>query len=222
VIAGDDEKASSSASYTFKILVLTKEQMKKRTPQLFFFLAGLLLLTLFFLPLWRISLIAPQYPDGVHMHIHIDKIGGSEPGTLQNVNILNHYIGMKTIDPDAIPELKILPYIIAFFAGLALLFALINNKYLFALWVVLFTITCLLGLYDFYLWEYDYGHNLADNAPMKFDIESFQPPLIGKKDLLNFVAISYPHTGGIAAIVALLLSLVATFMKFRTDAKVIT
>jgi hypothetical protein len=191
--------------------------MKKRTPQLLFVFAGLLLLTLFLLPLWRISLIAPQYPDGVHMHIYINKIGGSEPGTLQNINILNHYIGMKTIEPDAIPELKILPYVISIFAGLAILFGLINNKYLFAGWVVLFSIACLVGLYDFYLWEYDYGHNLADNAPMKFDIESFQPPLIGKKDLLNFVAISYPHTGGIAAIFALLFSMLATYLKFKTN-----
>jgi len=189
--------------------------MKNRIPQILFFASGLLLLTLFSLPLWRISLIAPQYPHGVHMHIHINKIGGSEPGTLQNVNILNHYIGMKPIEPDSIPELKILPVVVAIFAGLAFLFGFIDNRYLYISWVVLFTIACIIGMYDFYLWEYDYGHNLADNAPMKFDIESFQPPLIGKKDLLNFIAISYPHSGGVAAIFSLLFATLASYLKLK-------
>ncbi len=104
--------------------------MKKRLPQILFILAGLLLLTLFVWPIWRITLVAPQYPHGVHMHIYINKIGGSEPGTLQNINILNHYIGMKPIEPDSIPELKILPVVVLGFAGIAFLFGLINNKYL--------------------------------------------------------------------------------------------
>jgi hypothetical protein len=190
--------------------------MKKRLPRVLFVLVGLLLLSLFILPLWRISLIAPQYPHGVHMFIYINKIGGSEPGTLQNVNILNHYIGMKKIEPDSIVELKVLPFAIAIFAAFAFLFGILNKRYLYLTWVILFVLGCIAGLYDFYLWEYDYGHNLAADAPMKFDIESFQPPLIGRKDLLNFVAYSYPHSGGILAIIALVFAALATYIKFST------
>lgn len=167
------------------------------------------------MPLWRITLIAPQYPKGVHMHIHINKIGGSEPGTLQNVNILNHYIGMKPIEPDSIPELKILPIIIMIFAGTALLFALINHKYLFAFWVAMLIIGGIVGMYDFYLWEYDYGHDLADNAPMKFEDESFQPPLIGSRKIINFTAISMPHYGGYMAMLSIVLGALATYLKFK-------
>ena len=66
-------------------------------------LGALSLLALFVWPMWKIVLYAPQYPKGVEMHIHINKIGGKEPGVLQKINILNHYVGMKYIEPESIP-----------------------------------------------------------------------------------------------------------------------
>lgn len=180
-------------------------------------LASILLVSLFFLPLWSITLLAPQYPDGVEMHIYINKIGGSSPGTLQNVNILNHYIGMKKIEPDSIPELKYMPSIIAFFIVFGLLTATINRKWLYATWFIAFTLVLCIGLYDFYLWEYDYGHSLNPNAPMKFDDASFQPPLIGKKIILNFVAISMPHIGGYLVALSLSLSAVAFWLSTKNS-----
>ncbi len=189
--------------------------MKNIWPRTLLILAGLLLLLLFVFPMWRITLLAPQYPDGVHMYIHINKIGGKTPGTLQNINILNHYIGMKPIEPDSIPELTYFPYIVVGFTILAILFALINWKPLYVIWLVLFVLALTLALYDFYLWEYDYGHNLADNAPMKFEDESFQPPLFGSKTLLNFIAKSYPHIGGYFIMLSLVLSAFAIYLRTR-------
>ncbi len=191
--------------------------MKKHWPRILIILAGLFLLILFTLPLWRITLLAPQYPDGVHMFIYINKIGGSTPGTLQNVNILNHYIGMKPIEPDSIPELTYFPYFVIGFSILALLTGLINWKPMYVTWLVLFSIALILAIYDFYLWEYDYGHNLAENAPMKFEDESFQPPLFGSKTLLNFVAKSYPHIGGYFMAGSLLLAALATYLKIKKE-----
>lgn len=189
--------------------------LKSKIPQILFLLAGLLLLLLYIYPLWQIILLAPQYPDGVHMHIFIDKIGGRDPGTLQNVNILNHYIGMKPIEPDSIPELKILPWIVAGFSISAFIFALVNNKYLFLVWTFLFVVAGIIGMYDFYLWEYDYGHNLSPNAPMSFEDASFQPPLIGRKEIINFTAISLPHIGGWCAIISIICGAVATYLKIK-------
>lgn len=189
--------------------------MRKNGPRILLFLAGLLLLALFRYPMWRITLLAPQYPDGVHMHIYINKIGGKTPGTLQNVNILNHYIGMKPIEPDTIPELKYFPYFLIAFTTLAMLFALIDQKFLYLLWLILFTLALFLAVYDFYLWEYDYGHNLNPNAPMKFEDESFQPPLFGSKNLLNFVAKSYPHIGGYFIIISWWLATIALYVKIK-------
>ena len=184
-------------------------------PRIFLLLAGILMAGLFIWPMWNITLLAPQYPDGVHMHIYINKIGGATKGTLQNVNILNHYIGMKEITPESIPELKYMPYIVVFFMVTALIGAIIDKKWFYWTWIVLLLLTLALGLYDFYLWEYDYGHNLDPKAPMKFEGESFQPPLIGKKVIINFTAISLPHISGYMLGVSTLLGLAAAYIKSK-------
>lgn len=176
-------------------------------------LASLMLIGIFFNPIWRITLYAPQYPTGVTMYIYIDKIGGDSPGTLQNVNILNHYVGMKMIEPESIPELTYFPYIMYGLIGLGLLIAVFPNKKLILGYFMLLGVLALLGLYDFYLWEYDYGHNLSDTAPIKIPGASFQPPLIGRKDILNFVAESYPHTGSIFYGLNMLFTGLAFFSK---------
>ena len=179
--------------------------------------AVLCLSSLFFLPLWKITLVAPQYPKGITMHIHINKIGGKTPAVLQNINILNHYIGMKKIEPESIPELKYFPFIIMGLIALGLLAAGVNNKNVYLGWIVIFGILAILGIYDFYLWEYDYGHSLDPRAPMKFPGASFQPPLFGTKNIINFVAKSYPHTGGYLAMVAAVLAMAAWWVKFKID-----
>ncbi len=183
-------------------------------PRLLFIIVSLLLLSVYIWPIWEITLYAPQYPDGVHMYIYVDKIGGSTPGTLQNVNILNHYIGMKKIEPDSIPELRYMPIIVFIFVLFGLLAAWLNNKMVYLVWTVAFIITLLIGFYDFYLWEYDYGHDLDPNAPMKFEGASFQPPLIGKKEIITFTAYSLPQTAGYFVMLAALISIIATRLSF--------
>ena len=182
-------------------------------------LGGLVLLSLFVFPLWKITLVAPQYPDGVTMHIYINKIGGETKGTLQNINILNHYIGMKKIVPESIPELKIFPIIIMGLIGLGFLAALINKRQVYLIWVIIFIGLSIAGFYDFYLWEYDYGHSLDPKAPMQFPGASFQPPLFGSKDIINFTAHSYPHIGGYFAGLSILLGFSAWWLKLKSDKK---
>ena len=185
----------------------------KNLPRILMIIAAFGVLSLFVFPMWRISLYAPQYPDGVTMYIYINHIGGTSPGTLQNVNILNHYVGMKMIEPDSIPELVYFPYIVGALSFLALVVAVINRSKWFLFWGVLFFVLAALGLYDFYLWEYDYGSNLSPTAPIKIPGASFQPPLIGRKIILNFVADSFPHTGGILAGISGVLAFVAWWLK---------
>jgi len=153
------------------------------------------LLLMFAFPLWKITLEAPQYPGGLSMFIWINKITGSEPSTLQNINIMNHYIGMKAIEPNSIPELSFMPYINLIFAGFALLFAFLQKWKLNLIWTILAVVAGGLAIYDFYLWEYDYGHNLDPDAAIKIDGMAYQPPLFGTKQILNFTAKSYPRIG---------------------------
>lgn len=181
-------------------------------------LAALLLIFLFFFPIWQITLFAPQYPGGITMYIWINKITGETPGTLQNINILNHYVGMKFIVPDSIPELKYFQFIIAGMGILALVLAYINKKPLYLAWAILFIILGAAGIYDFYLWEYDYGHNLSPTAPIKVPGMAYQPPLFGRKELLNFVAYSYPFWGSLFFGLSVLSGFLA-FILFKKKVK---
>lgn len=190
-----------------------KNHFMNSLPRILMVVAGIFMLSLFFKPMWKIVLLAPQYPDGVEMHIYIDKIGGSTPGTLQNVNILNHYIGMKEITPESIPELKYMPPIVIFFIVFAFVAAFVDKKWVYWAWLISLIIILSIGLYDFYLWEYDYGHDLDPKAPMTFEGESFQPPLIGRKEIINFTAISLPHIAGYFLGVSVLLGMAAIYFK---------
>ncbi|KAB2816587.1 hypothetical protein [Phaeocystidibacter marisrubri] len=189
--------------------------MKLFTPRMLSIVAVLCLSMLYFFPLWEVTLIAPQYPDGVSMYIWIHQITGDTPGTLQNVNILNHYVGMKAIEPDSIPELTYFPYVVAFLMVSGLLAAWVNRFEVYLTFLLVFGILAVLGIYDFYLWEYDYGHDLSPTAPIKVPGMSYQPPLLGEKYLLNFLAKSYPGLGGWAMGLGLALSSLATFQARR-------
>ncbi|MGC1204556.1 MAG: hypothetical protein WA839_06685 [Flavobacteriaceae bacterium] len=162
-------------------------------------IAAILPLGLFLFPLWKITLEAPQYPTPLGMYIYINDFSDANPYDIKNINLMNHYVGMKYI-PEAIPEFKIFPIgiIITTIIGLIIVFK--GNYKWFLYWFILMIVLSGAGLYDFYLWEYDYGNNLDPKAIIKFNnpdgtIMGFQPPLFGSKDILNFKAHSYPRLG---------------------------
>lgn len=168
----------------------------KKISKIIIIAAAVSLVSGFFFPLWDIELEAPQYPEGLGMKIWVNKISGD----LNTINGLNHYIGMKTIEPDSIKELSLMPYILGSLALLGLIAGLTGRKKLLYAWVALFVIAGIAGGVDFWMWEYDYGHNLNEEAAIKVPGMNYQPPLIGSKQLLNFTAHSYPDTAGIIII----------------------
>ena len=154
--------------------------------------AGLLFFFSLMYPMWQIELSAPQYPEGLVLKLSANEIGGD----VDIINGLNHYIGMKTLHTDDFFEFKILTYILIFFGVFALLSAFIGKRKLVViLLIVLFLFVVLAGI-DFYRWNYEYGHNLDPNAAIRVPGMSYQPPLIGYKQLLNFGAYSVPDIGG--------------------------
>lgn len=163
--------------------------------------AALTLVALYFVPLWSISLDAPQFPEGIGLFINIDDIEGHNPHDLANINGLNHYIGMKVIEPDAIPELRYMPWILAGLICWGVAAGALGKRWMICTWFVLLAALAVVGLADFYKWGYDYGHNLdPETAIIKIPGMSYQPPLIGSKKLLNFTALSLPAVGGWIAI----------------------
>lgn len=168
--------------------------------------AALSLGLIYVLPLWTIDLEAPQYPEGLGMLIQVNTVEGQKPNDLNNINNLNHYIGMKRIEPDAIPELRIMPWIVALLILGGLAAAVTGKRKVLYGWVGFFILVSVVGLVDFWMWEYDYGHNLdEENAIIKIPGMNYQPPLIGSKQLLNFTAHSWPGAGGWIAIASCLI-----------------
>jgi len=165
--------------------------MKKRSAILIA-LASLLMIGSLYTPLWDITLEAPQYPEGLGMKIWLAKLSGD----VSTISGLNHYIGMKAISEDMFPEFGYMKGIVIAIIISGLLVAVIRKKWLFAFWFLSFLIIAALGVYDFWLWEYDYGHNLDPRAAIKVPGMSYQPPLIGCTELLNFYACSFPSIGG--------------------------
>lgn len=179
-------------------------------------ISSLLLIGLFVFPLWHVRLTAPQYPEGLGMNIRINTVEGATETDLDNINGLNHYIGMKRIDPDAIPELKFMPWIVGGLVLSGLAVAAAARRRILYLWLAGFLALGGFGLVDFWRWEYDYGHNLdAATAIIKIPGMSYQPPLLGTKQLLNFQAVSLPGAGGILAGVAFALGLCAVILTVR-------
>ncbi|MFT6970328.1 MAG: copper chaperone NosL [Roseivirga sp.] len=184
-------------------------------------IGALLLLPLFVLPLWNITLEAPQYPDSIGMDIYITRFKDAAPNDIKNINIMNHYVGMENI-PDTIPEFNIFYKVVIAMVVLGLIAGLIGKRRLYMAWFIIMIVLGSVGMYDFYSWEYDYGHNLKENAPIKFKKKNgepmaYQPPLIGSKMILNFKAISMPRSGAYLMFVGMGLAVVAFVMAKKEE-----
>lgn len=187
-----------------------------KTPRILVVLASVLMIGLYVFPLWSVRLTAPQYPEGLGMNIRINTVEGATENDLNNINNLNHYIGMKRIEPEAIPELRIMPWIVAGIIVTGLATAALARRPVLYVWTAGFLAIALVGLIDFWRWEYDYGHNLdSEHAIIKIPGMTYQPPLIGAKQLLNFRAVSLPSMGGILAGVAITLAVAAVVLAWR-------
>ncbi len=177
-------------------------------------LAALSLSLLFFFPMWKIYLTAPQYPEGLEMHIWVNKLGGNTDYALQNFNILNHYIGMEKINADSFIELKYMPYVVYFLIGTGVIIAFLNNRKLVLGWLVTVILAGTAGLIDFYMWLVKFGTNLDPQAPIKVPGMTYVPPFLGSKQLLNFEALSLPALGGLSIGVAIFLAAIVVYIEF--------
>jgi copper chaperone NosL len=187
----------------------------RRSSRMLVALGALALTLLYVSPLWHIGLKAPQYPEGLGMYIWVNRMTGEKPQDLNSINGLNHYIGMKEILPESFPELRFMPVAIGILAGLGLLVAAWGNRKALYAWTGIFVAGALAGLADFWWWGYRYGHDLNPQAAIKIAGMSYQPPLIGSKQLLNFYATSWPGLGGWIAVLVVGLAVVLSVREWR-------
>lgn len=178
--------------------------------------AALLLAIAIALPVWRIRLIAPQYPEGLGMQIRLHTVEGVKEHDLANINELNHYIGMRAIDPEVMPELRYLPWVVGALAAAGLAVAAAGRRRALYVWLAGFGAAAVAGLADMWRWTYTYGHHLdTEHAIIKVPGTVYQPPILGTRQILNFTASSWPAAGGILIVAAFVLAATAAWMTTR-------
>lgn len=187
----------------------------KITSRVLLLLCGVSLVAVLFVPMWRIELNAPQYPEGLMLMIYANRLGGN----VDIINGLNHYIGMKTLHEKDFMEFSVLPGIILFFSFAFALIALIGKRKWMNVLLGLFVSFGVIAMIDFWKWEYQYGHELNPEAAIKIPGMAYQPPLIGFKQLLNFGAYSVPDMGGWVFVVVGAILLLLVVLEGRRSRK---
>jgi len=182
-------------------------------------LAALILLPVYFFPLWNMTFRSNQYLDGLVLHIYAFELqGGKTPNRddLREINSLNHYIGMRPLLESDFSELVWLPFAIGALMLLTLR-ALVIGKMANVIDVfVLFSYFGLFSLWSFYHRLYIYGHNLDPTAAIK--VPPFTPPIFGAKQIANFSVTSYPEIASFSLFAFAVLLLAAIWLSARRNA----
>lgn len=135
-------------------------------------------------------------------------------GQIDIINGLNHYIGMKHIDTHMFPEFEYMGILIGILIAVGVVAAVLGNARILFFFTLLSYVYGIVALWDFWRWGYDYGHNLDPNAAIKVPDMSYQPPVIGYKNLLNFTSYSGPDTGAWIIIVVCVLATALWWWEF--------
>ena len=172
---------------------------------------GLLLVAWsFFAPMWWVSLSAPNYPEqlypgGVRIHLHWNHVANGCGAQLreeieeeevldcvEEMNTINHYIGMHPIERGAQLEFAIAPYLFVAFGLLVVAGLFYRGPFWWLLWIP--AIALPVGfLIDFVGWLWWFGHNLNDWAA--FTVKPFMPTVLGEGKVAQFSTFAYPHYG---------------------------
>src|SRR5262245_10719744 len=182
-------------------------------------LAALILLPVYFFPLWNMTFRSNQYIDGLVLHIYAFELqGGKTPNRddLREINSLNHYIGMRPLLESDFSELVWLPFAIGALMLLTLRGLVIGKMANVIDVFVLFSYFGLFSLWSFYHRLYVYGHNLDPTAAIK--VQPFTPPLFGSKQIANFSVTSYPDIASFSLFAFAALLVVAIFVSAKRHA----
>jgi hypothetical protein len=161
------------------------ERRRYRLPAILLGSAAVLLLISMFLPYWSMTLNAPQYPDGLEVLVYINRLTGD----VNEVDGLNHYIGMRPLGEAAQLERSVSIVAVSILVLLVLSAIFVHTK-----WAALLALPAVLMpfvfLADMYFWMRDFGLNLDPTAPLSGAIDPFVPPILGTGKLAQFETIA--------------------------------
>jgi hypothetical protein len=159
-------------------------------PALLFSVAALLLILSIFFPYWRLTLNAPQYPKGLTVQAYVDRVEGD----VQEIDGLNHYIGMRPLDEAAAFEKSIA---VIGIIGVALL--ILAAIFIHSRWAALLALPALLlpvvFLADLQFWLANFGQNLDPTAALSSSVDPFVPPVLGEGIIAQFSTWAVPDVG---------------------------
>jgi hypothetical protein len=177
--------------------------------------AALLVIGSLFVPLWHMTFVAQQYPEGLDLWIYsYDLVGGDDGNDLTEINVLNHYIGMAELKPADFNELKWLPLVVGLIAVLTLRVAAIGDLRSLLDTLVLAGYFGAFALWSFWYRLGYYGQNLDPRASVQ--VEPFMPPIFGYKLVGQFDVWSYPTWGSYLLFAFGLLMVVALWLTWRS------
>ena len=187
-----------------------EKRLDYRLPSIFLGLAALCLIVSIFLPYWNMALEAPQYPKGLHVRTYVNRLEGD----VQEIDGLNHYIGMRPLGEAAQLERSLSIILITVTALLVVAAIFIHTKWaaLLALPAVLYPI---IFLADMYFWLRNFGQNLDPTAALSSYIEPFVPTLLGEGLIGQFKTVSSLGAGFYLACLASIFILVGLYFHRR-------
>jgi copper chaperone NosL len=178
-------------------------------------LAAILVVASLFVPLWHMTFVAQQYPEGLDLWIYShDLVGGDEGNDLTEINVLNHYIGMAELQPSDFSELKWLPLVIGLIIVLTFRVAAIGDLRSLVDVIVLAAYFGAFSLWSFWYRLGYYGANLDPKASVQ--VEPFMPPIFGYKLVGQFDVWSYPTWGSYLFVIFGLLLVTAVWLTWRS------
>ncbi|HEX9046553.1 MAG TPA: cytochrome C [Verrucomicrobiae bacterium] len=186
------------------------DPLRYRLPAWLLSAAAALLLVSLFLPYWQITMFAPQYPGGLTVTTYVNHVGGR----LQEVDILNQYIGMKPLESAAVLEKRFGVFLIVAMALLVLAAVKIHSPFAAFLSVpaLLYPI---IFLADLQFWLADFGLHLDPHAPLNMAVKPFVPHVLGVGYIGQFKSVATPCSGLILAFLATALVLAGLWLQRR-------
>ncbi|CAN5733206.1 hypothetical protein BH11MYX4_BH11MYX4_01700 [soil metagenome] len=162
----------------------------------------------FFTPWWQFLLYAPQYPKGLQLIISLTGMSGD----VSEIDLLNHYIGMKHLAGAAPTERHLAGFGVAAICVLTLALLTIPGKKLSKLAAVPAIAFPVLFIADSFYWLYTFGHRLDPHAPLH--IGAFTPQMFGNGNIGQFETFARPGVGFWLAVAGVACAVIATV--FRT------
>jgi hypothetical protein len=185
-------------------------RMRYMWPQLLLWSAAILIVISIFFPYWSLVLHAPQYPGGLVVNAYINRLEGD----VQEIDGLNHYIGMRPLGEAAQLEKSI-----SLYGLIALALVVAAAIYVHSPWAALLSLPAILFpaifLADLFFWLNNFGQNLDPNAALSNAVKPFTPTILGEGVIGQFKTVAYADVGLLMATGASILILVGLYLQRR-------